>query len=225
MYEQSLVVRCDVCGRPGTYHMCAGCIRRTDDDLSGIPGLYAALEESLEPSWGMCTDPRVTGGGRVGSPLPLRLEPLSLRANGGIVSVLRYWETEWRMVLGWTATPFRGTVEQSINGAVKFLRANLQWCADAYPGRGEFARSVRDWSAACRLQVNGPGDARLIGVCPTVADDGVVCGTSLWADPYAERIECRGCRVVWRRGEWMELGRRMRTTSQTNSLDNATAGA
>lgn len=225
MNDQPASVKCMICRRTGARRVCGLCLAHVDIALTSIPALYAALEESMEPSWGLRTDPRVTGGGRVGSPLPLRLEPLSLRANGGIVSVLRYWETEWRMVLGWTATPFRGTVEQSIKGAVHFLRSNWPWCADEYPAPDDFARSVREWSAACRLQVNGPGDARLIGVCPTVADDGVVCGTSLWADPYAERIECRGCRVVWRRGEWMELGRRMRTTSQTNSLDNATAGA
>lgn len=220
--EQPVSVQCLICRRVGARRVCGWCVTHVDDDLIAIPALYAALDESLEPSWGLRTDPRVSGGGRSGSPVPLRLEPLSLRANGGIVSVLRYWESEWRSVLGWSPTPFRGSVEQSIKGAVHFLRSNWPWCADEYPEPDEFARSIREWTAACRVQVNGPGDARMIGVCPMVADDGVACGTSLWADPFAERIECRGCRTSWARVEWMRLGGMMRVTSRAESLDSAT---
>lgn len=218
--DQPVSVQCVICRRTGSRRACGGCLARTDGDLLSIPNLYTALGEAMEPSWGMRAEGRVSGGGRTGSPVPLRLEPLSLRAHGGIVSVLRYWEADWRAYLGWTAPPFRGSVEQTVAGCVKFLRANLPWCFDEHSEPQAFAASVREWTAACRIQVYGPGDGRLIGVCPTVADDGVACGTSLWANPFAEKIECRGCRRVWARTEWMELGRRIRD-SRSGSLDPA----
>jgi hypothetical protein len=214
-----------ICRRSSTRRVCGLCIAHVDADLTAIPALYEALGEMLEPSWGMRTDARVSGGGRVGSPVPVRLEPLSLRAHGGIVSVLHYWESDWRMVLGWTARPFRGTVQQSVVGAVTFLRNNWTWAADEHAEADAFAANIREWAAACRVQVNGPGESRMIGMCPQTADDGMVCGTSLWADPYAQKIQCRGCRTMWPRHAWIELGRRMRMTSQADPLDNANVDA
>lgn len=225
LLDQPVSIQCLMCRRPSTRRVCGLCVAHVDADLMAVPALYAALGEMLEPSWGMRTDARVSGGGRVGSPMPLRLEPLSLRAHGGIVSVLHYWESDWRAVLGWTARPFRGSVEQSVVGAVRFLRNNWTWCAEEHDEADVFAANVREWAAACRVQVNGPGGARMIGTCPTAADDGMACGTSLWADPYAEKIECRGCHAVWKRAEWMDLGRRMRVTAQVNPLDNTNVDA
>lgn len=219
--DQPVSVQCVICRRSNSRRVCGACLGRTDDDLESIPRLYESLGEAMEPSWGIRAEGRVSGGGRTGSPPPLRLEPLSLRAHGGIVSVLRFWEADWRAVLGWTAAPFRGSVEQTVAGCVKFLRSNWPWCADDHPQPEEFAANIREWTAACRLQVYGPGDARLIGVCPTVAEDGVVCGTSLWANPFAEKIECRGCKSTWSRTEWLLLGRRMRASSYADSLDSA----
>jgi hypothetical protein len=223
--QQPVSVECLICRRTGSRRVCPACLARVDLELTAIPVLYASLGEMLEPSWGMRSEGRVSGGNGSGSPVPVRMEPLSLRAHGGIVSVLRYWESEWRDALGWSATPFRGSVEQAVGGAVVFLRNNWPWAADEYPQPGEFARSVREWAAACRAQVYGPGDARMIGLCPQTAGDGAVCGTSLWASPYAERIECRGCRASWPRSSWMDLGRRMRMSSEAIPLDSANAPA
>lgn len=210
--EQPVSVPCLSCGRSGRSRVCPGCTARTDDDLVQLPVLYAALGSLMEPSWGMRGD-RVSGGGRSGSPIPVRLEPLSLRAHGGIVAVAHLWEDDWREILGWSKRPFRGTVEQSLTGSVKFLRVNWPWCADAHPAPQEFMREIREWSTACRVQVYGPGDARMIGVCPTAVDDGYACGTRLWASPYAEKIECRGCGTSWARTSWMGLASSMRNSA------------
>jgi hypothetical protein len=213
--DQPVSVQCLSCGRSGRNRVCPGCVARTDDELTELPSLYAALGDAMIRGSVPVGD-RVSGGSRT-PPIPVRLEPLSLRAHGGITAMLHSWEDDWRDILGWSARPFRGTVEQSLVGSVKFLRVNLPWCADAHPAPGEFMREVREWSASCRMQVYGPGDTRMIGVCPTVADDGYACGTALWANPYVEKIECRGCRTCWPRTSWIGLASAMRNWPGNNA--------
>lgn len=217
--DQPAAVECAACKRPGRARLCPGCVTRTDADLAALPRLYGALGDTLAPGAGRVDGSRVSGS-RL-APLPVRLEPLSLRAHGGIVQTLHSWEDDWRDILGWTARPFRGSVEQAVTGSAGFLRVNLPWCADAHPSPGDFVREINQITLACRLQVYGPGDARKVGVCPAVADDALVCGAALWANPYAEKIECPGCHRMWKRGEWMELGRLMRANSRSDSLDSA----
>lgn len=193
---------CLACGYRTYGNICDRCRLVTDQLLAGLPTLYMRLEGALMP--GAAVGDRVSGGGKT-PPLPLRLEPLSLRSHGSIVSVLHSWEDDWREILSWSRRPFRGTIAQSVEGSAKFLRLNWAWCADQHPAPQEFVREMGEITHACRLQIDGPGDSRRIGYCPVIVADMRPCAAALWADPYIDRIKCRGCGTEWPQTSWISL--------------------
>lgn len=197
---------CLACQFRSPSRICPRCLSAADDGLKALPGYYSRLGNALEP--GSRTSDPVSGSKL--PPLPVRLGPLSLRGPGGIVGVLSGWEDDWRGWLGWSARPFRGSVEQSVLGAVVFLRNNWLWAAREHPAPDAFAAAVRDLVAACRNELERTGQARPIGSCPTVVGEGEACGAVLWADPYVEEIRCWRCRVSWGRDQWLALARAMR---------------
>lgn len=199
---------CPLCGRrteDAQPH--PGCIGALDTRLASIPQLYAELAAVLEPSSSAAA--RVSGTRT--PPLPLRLEPLSLQCRGGIVSILATWETDWRDRRGLARIPARAGREQLLDSAriladvVTFLRAHLDWAVREHPAVEEFAGEVREIIGACRLALGLTGDLKRIGQCP--ADlDGRTCGRVLYADPYADDINCDRCRTRWHRSQWLLLG-------------------
>jgi hypothetical protein len=194
-----------VCRFRSPLRICVLCQSLADDQLAALPVFYTRLEGVLEPGSG--GSDRVSGSKL--PPLPARLGPLSLRGPGGIVGVLTAWEDDWRSWLGWSARPFRGSVEQTVGGAVVFLRNNWLWASAEHPSPDVFAADVRALTAACRSELEPRGNARRIGLCPTVVDEGR-CGVELWADPYAPEIRCWRCRTTWGRDRWLNLASAMR---------------
>lgn len=197
---------CLICSRSSRSRVCASCCARTDEDLAALPGHYKALEGVLAPG--------ASGGDRVSGsrtpPLPVRLGPLTLRAGGSVVSVLMSWEDDWREILDWSKRPFRGTITQSVEGSSKFLRVNWPWAADKHPSPRDFAWEMRDLVGACKAEIDGKGDARQIGKCPTTWEDGTLCGSPLWASPYVTEIKCRKCRTTWPQDKWLTLAMSIR---------------
>lgn len=200
--------RCTSCDRPLwddelTHRGCGVCLRRTDEALAALAGprgLYAQLATALTPGRGG------DGGGRVSgsrhAPLPVRLEPLSLTARGGVVTVLQTWLVDWHELLGFTYPRFEGGLQQQLDQAVTRLRSNLPWAAEHHPAWAEFAGEVRHMVGACRRQTTGEKPERTIAVaCPcgsvlrfTLSTDGrrCLCGTQYgWTElrrlPLAER--------------------------------------
>lgn len=149
---------------------CRPCTERTDHNLralAGPDGLYARLHTRLAP--GSSSGGPAVSGSRT-APLPLRLEPLSLLARGGIVTILQTWWIDWHEVLGWTHPRWQGNLQQQCDQAVNALRVNLRWAAAEHPAFAEFALEIGALRHQCERQITGERPERRITVCCT-ADD------------------------------------------------------
>lgn len=205
-----LDAECFVCGHGSRSRVCPGCRERVGQEITSLPAWYTRLAGVLAPSTGAGLGERVAAS-RFGA-LNVRVEPLSLRAWGGMPSVLLAWEQDWRGELRWEAAPFRGSADQTVHGCARFLAANWLWAADAYTQVADFAAQVHHLVGECRLQVEGPSGTRRVGLCPATAQDGYACGTALYAHPYIDTIECRGCRARWERPQWIALATLLRAS-------------
>lgn len=203
-----IVTSCSICSRPSRIRVCGRCIEVTDRHIGDIPDLYRSLASVLTPGAG--SGDRVSGSRT--PPLPVRLGPLSLRSGGSLVAMLHSWEDDWRDLLQWTKRPFRGTIEQSVIGACKFLRSNWPWAADKHPSPQDFAAEMRDIVTECRTEIEGKGDTRQIGLCPTDTGE-KLCGMPLWASPYSPSIKCRRCGTEWAQDAWLRLAGAMHATA------------
>lgn len=210
---------CTICRRPTNperepirHNNCADRLRA---DLVAIPGLYALMGAILAPG-------AIAGGGRVSgntrtTPLPLRLEPLSLRARGGLITTLALWETHIRAERGLSAGVERGITDRDLAAIVLFLRAQLTWTTEHYSQTEKFATDLRDIVHDCRAAAGILPNLQRIGDCPNPLADGDPCGTALFVDPYAEEIRCQWCRRTWSRPQWVPLGKRLRGEEEDRS--------
>jgi hypothetical protein len=188
------------------------CAERLTADLRAIPGHYALMGAVLAPG-------TAGGGAHVSgtrtAPLPVRLEPLSLRAKGGMVTMMASWEAEWRDLRGMTAAE-RGISERDLAAIVLWLRAHLPWAIESHPAVEEFAGELRDILHQCRMAAGVLPKMTRIGDCPNVVDgEEDECGVALYADPRGDAIRCRRCRSRWHRGRWMLLGETLRGEEET----------
>lgn len=199
--------RCPICRRQ-TDRSHTGCRNAVDEHLRQIPGLYRLLADVLEPG----TNPSARVSGSRTPPLPVRLEPLSLRGRGGIVTILATWETDWREMRGYPPILGRADREQLVAGenvvvyVCSFLRVHLDWAIDHHPAVDAFAGEIREIVEACFAALGARNDLMKVGQCPTVRDDGKPCGQVLYADPYGDTIRCGRCRADWPRNRWIILG-------------------
>lgn len=177
---------------------CRLCQERADCALRALPGpagLYATLATVLAPG---------SGGGavRVASsrtaPLPLRLEPLSLTARGGVVTVLQTWLVDWHELLGWRHPRWEGGLQQQLDQVVKALRINLEWAATEHPAFVEFTRETSDLVRQCERQITGERAERPIAVACS-------CGTVLRVTVSTPGVRCRGCDTQYGRSEVLDL--------------------
>lgn len=177
---------------------CRLCQERIDHTLRTLPGrdgLYAQLSMSLMP--GRSGDGLVVSASRT-PPLPLRLEPLSLTARGGVVTILQAWLVDWHDLLGWRHPRWQGGLQQQLDQAVKALRVNLDWAATEHPAFDEFAREVSTLVRQCERQISGERAERPIAVaCP--------CGTVLRITVSTPGARCRGCATQYARSEVLDL--------------------
>ncbi|MFB8393688.1 hypothetical protein [Streptomyces yangpuensis] len=177
---------------------CKPCTRRADSlltALAGPNGLYARLSTVLAPG-SRNAGPAVSGSRT--APLPVRLEPLSLLARGGIITVLQSWLVDWHETLGWRHPRWEGDLQHQLDQAVAALRANLEWAASSHPAFDEFAGELARYTAACRAQVDDERPARRIGVtCP--------CGTVLRITIDTPGARCPGCETQYGHAEVLQL--------------------
>lgn len=170
---------------------CLPCERRTDENLrllAGPEGLYARLRVSLAPGAGG-GGPAVSGSRS--APLPLRLQPLSLMARGGVVTILQTWLVDWHEVNGWRHPRWQGDLQQQLDQAVGKLRANLPWAASSHEAFAEFAAETASIRRQCERQVTGERPERSVPVaCP--------CGRTLWITLTSQGRLCRcGTQYSW----------------------------
>jgi hypothetical protein len=198
------------------------CAERLAADLRAIPGHYALMGAVLAPG-------TAGGGAHVSgtrtAPLPVRLEPLSLRAKGGMVTVMASWEVDWRETLGWDPG-YRGGGQQDLAAIVLWLRAHLPWAVESHPAVNEFAAEVRDLLHQCKAAAGLLPRMMRIGDCPNVPDgEQEPCATALYADPMGDAIRCRRCGARWPRGQWMLLGETLRDEQETAELEGERVSA
>lgn len=210
---------CTICHRatdperePIRHQRCADRLRA---DLVAIPGLYALMGAVLAP--GTAGERSRVSGTRT-APLPVRLEPLSLRARGGIVTVMASWEADWRETRGF-APARRGDSERDLAAIVLWLRAHLPWAVEHHRAVDEFGEELRDVGRQCRGAAGLLPSMMRIGDCP-VDMDGDPCGAALYAEAAAEEIQCRRCRTSWPRGHWMLLGKTLRGEDETETVED-----
>lgn len=177
---------------------CRLCQERADLALRQLPGedgLYAQLATRLTPGRG--GDGPVVAVSRT-APLPLRLEPLSLLARGGVVTVLQEWLVAWHEHFGWHHPRWNGDLQQQLDEAVHALRINLEGAASTHPGFGDFVLEVTDLVRQCERQITGERKERPIAVtCP--------CGTILQITVSTPGKRCAGCNTQYGRSEVLDL--------------------
>lgn len=199
--------RCTCCSRDLRHDeldrvACRLCQDRADENLAGLPGLYARLGDVLAPE--RSGGPVVSGSRN--APLPLRLEPLSLMARGGIVTILQSWQTDWHEHLGWRHPRWQGGPEQQLADTVRALRNNLEWAASSHPAFSEFTYEVGSLRRQCERQISGERPERRIAVqCP--------CGGVLRVTVSTPGARCAGCGEQYAREDVLELPLAERTAA------------
>lgn len=209
--EQEPAYRCTHCprllhaeelGRP----VCRVCEDRATEQVQAFPALYRHLGAALHPGSTPGAGGRVSAGRT--APLPVVLQPLSLRGPGGIVSMLLGIEQRWRAALGWAPLPERGGYEPSLDGTVQVIGNNLPWACSEYPYVAPDLKLIASLHRQADGAVNGDRDQRVpIGRCPVVNEETeAMCGERLKVSPFALLIRCSGCGTRWDRDEWLRLG-------------------
>lgn len=177
---------------------CRLCQERVDMALRQLPGpdgLYARLATRLMPGRG--SDGPVVSVSK-SAPLPLRLEPLSLLARGGVVTVLQTWLIDWHEQLGWRHPRWTGNLQRQLDDVVRALRTNLEWAAAHHPAFWEFSVEVTSLVRQCERQITGERQERPIAVaCP--------CGTVLKVTVSTPGARCRGCDTQYDRSAVLDL--------------------
>lgn len=177
---------------------CRLCQERVDLALRKLPGtngLYAGLARILTPGSGGSIGP--VSGSRT-APLPLRLEPLSLSARGGVVTVLQTWLVDWHELLDWRHPRWQGGLQEQCDQVVHALRVNLEWAATSHPAFGEFASEVGMLVRQCERQISGEQAERSVHVACS-------CGTVLRVTLSTPGARCRGCNTQYGRSEVLDL--------------------
>lgn len=176
---------------------CRPCIRRTDENLlalAGQRGLYARLGQQLAPGSG--SGGPVVSGSR-SAPIPVRLEPLSLLAKGGVVTILQTWVDDWADH-GRAQRTHGGTLQQQLDAAVQTLRFNLDWASARHPAFVEFAAEIWQIRRQCEGQITGERAPRRIGVaCP--------CGQTLRITLDTADVDCPACSTRYGHTEALSL--------------------
>lgn len=177
---------------------CRLCQERADAALRQLPGpdgLYAQLATRLAPGRG--GDNVVVSASRT-APLPLRLEPLSLMARGGVITVLQTWQIDWHERLDWRHPRWNGGLQQQLDEVVHALRVNLEWAATSHPAFGEFTQEITALVRQCERQITGERKERPVAVsCP--------CGATLRITVSTPGCRCYGCGTQYDRSDVLNL--------------------
>lgn len=189
---------CAICDRPATYRVHPGCQQRLADNLNALPGLYRDLEQVLPAGRGHGDGP-VSGSRH--APLPVRLDVLDLRARGGIEGILTTWERDVRGLLGWCPPPFRGSIEQTVDGSARFLHDQVPWLCDQHPAVRELAQEIAATVGHARSAVTGERRERPLRV--VCATDG--CGGILRITLNCDGRRCPRCQTSYSHEQLLDL--------------------
>lgn len=178
-------------------YACRPCIARIDRDLmmlAGPRGLYARLGGQLEPGSGS-DGPAVSGSRSAAA--PVRLEALSLIANGGVISTLESWVEDWA-TYGLAQICEGGRLQHRLDRAVATLRLNLQRAAGRHVAIDEFAAEIARVRRQCEAQLGGEKPPRRVTVaCP--------CGGTMRVTLDTPGARCGGCETQYGHAEVLQL--------------------
>jgi hypothetical protein len=180
------------------HQACRPCTQRVDRalrDLAGADGLYARLADSLHP--GSSSGGPAVSGSRT-APIPVRLEPLSLAARGGVVTVLQTWLIDWHETLGYRHPRWNGDLQQQCDQVVGRLRVLLPWAAEQHGAFSEFAREVAVLRRQCEAATGGERGPRSFGVA-------CQCGATLKITIESPGKHCDACGAQYGRRELFDL--------------------
>jgi hypothetical protein len=181
-----------------THQACRPCTDRIDQQLralAGPDGLYARLSASLHPG-SRSGGPHVSGSRT--PPAPLRLDPLSLAARGGVVTILQTWLIDWHDLLGYRHPRWEGDLQQQLDQVVGRLRVLLPWAAAEHGAIAEFGTELASLVRQCRTATGGEKPPPRIGVsCP--------CGHTLRVTLDTAGIRCPACSTQYGHSEALRL--------------------
>lgn len=180
------------------HQACRPCTDRVDlhlRALTGPDGLYARLSASLRP--GSSAGGPAVSGSRT-APLPVRLEPLSLAARGGVVTILQTWLIDWHEALGYRHPRWDGDLQQQLDQAVGRLRILLPWAAEAHGAFDEFAREISQLRRQCETATGGERGPRKFGVT-------CECGATLKITIESPGKRCDACGAQYDRRALFDL--------------------
>jgi hypothetical protein len=180
------------------HQACQPCTERVGSNLAalaGPDGLYAKLSDSLQPGAGMA-GPAVSGSRT--APLPLRLDPLSLAARGGVITILQTWLVDWHETLGYRYPRWDGDLQQQCDQVVHRLRVLLPWAAEAHGAFDEFAGEVSRIRFQCVTATGGEKPPRRVPVT-------CICGHVLRITLDTAGVRCPGCSTQYGHSEALQL--------------------
>jgi len=180
------------------HQACRPCTDRVDANLralAGADGLYARLADSLHPGSGS-SGPAVSGSRT--APLPVRLDPLSLAARGGVVTVLQTWLIDWHDLLGYRHPRWDGDLQQQLDQVVGRLRILLPWASEQHGAFAEFALEVGQLRRQCEAATGGEKPPRRVGVSCT-------CGRTLKVTLDTAGVRCPDCSTQYGHSEALQL--------------------
>lgn len=197
-------MNCQHCTAPldASAQLCVACTRGLDVRLAELPGQYLLLAEHLRPG-------SARGDGPVAlvreAPLPVREDVLTMRAEGGIVSVLESWREAMQDARGWGRPTRTGTVERRVLAAARGLRINLDWIASEFEAAGDLALETRALSGEVNALLD-PAPATLrVGDCAADLGGGDICGAPLRVPAGTTTVSCRRCGTDYPPSSWLTL--------------------
>lgn len=192
---------------------CTHCTDRTRQRLTELPRLVTAIH--LEAVQGSRGGPKAGTIGRIAGGIPMWPGQPSRILTDLIIGGLTELEDDIRQLRGLSARPARNAESASLNNAVRFLTAHLDWALTHHPaaaeihehGSGNPASQINGWhrTALRFTKQDEQRDIHRLAPCPRCHGPYLIESRDmrLAADDQAY-IECRDpdCRRVMTRSEY-----------------------
>jgi LSD1 subclass zinc finger protein len=180
-------------------YLCAGCTQDLAEHLTALPTLFGQLEEFLLPA------ARTGGRGArpVEAPAPLNLDVVDLRTE--IAATLTSWHVALYDALDWDPQAPASSLAERVKDAAEALHVNRLWIASSWPAAGDCAGEIRELYRSATSVVGPREQGTRLGYCPTVADNGAICGSVLRLPPGGRVVKCRWCQRTYPPGTWAAL--------------------
>jgi len=171
--------------------LCAECVRLLDQDLRAVPDLLFELDITVSRQDHLGGDESFCRSQE--HPLPLRINPMEARRD--LEATLLIWAAHLALERGHLVELMQ------LHSSAAFANYLVEMLPDVVlnPSAGHLANEVGYIVKVGRRAVDRPMQLRYAGPCD-------LCATDLYANPWADDIECKGCTHVYgvnARREWL----------------------